>query len=92
METKSSSKEEINFKLQCLRQSSLKTIIFGCSGSAATIKSRDIIEGLVSLNMNVAFVPTKNSTHFLRSSKYSVEHLLESYRPSLDHRDRPLVV
>ena len=42
------SKEQINSKLQFLKKSSFPTIIFGISGSVASIKAKEIAEGLIS--------------------------------------------
>ncbi len=57
----STEKDIINKKLAILKQSEFKTIIFGVSGSVATIKAKEIIEGLLKLDLNVVVIPTKSS-------------------------------
>ena len=66
-------KETINEKIQILKQSKHKTIIFGVSGSVATIKAKEIIEGLLKLGLNVVFVPTDSSQHFLKIPEFSID-------------------
>lgn len=56
-----------------LKESKFKTIIFGVSGSVATIKAKEIIEGLLKANLNVVFVPTDSSKNFLNIAEYSID-------------------
>ncbi len=57
----STEKDIINNKLTILKKSEFKTIIFGVSGSVATIKAKEIIDGLLKLDLNVVVIPTKSS-------------------------------
>jgi hypothetical protein len=43
------------------------------SGSVATIKAKEIIEGLLKTNLNVVFVPTDSSKNFLNIAEYSID-------------------
>jgi phosphopantothenoylcysteine decarboxylase len=47
-------------------------VIFGVSGSVASIKAKEIIEGLFSLDLNVVVIATKSSQHFLDLPEYSI--------------------
>ena len=43
------------------------------SGSVATIKAKEIIEGLLKIGLNVVFVSTESSKHFLNIAEYSID-------------------
>ena len=49
------SKSIINHKLDALRNSQFKTVIFAISGSVASIKAKEISEQLLLNNLNVYF-------------------------------------
>ena len=51
--------------LNFLRESTLKTVIFGLSGSVASIKAKEIIQELIHLNLNVIIVPTESASRFI---------------------------
>jgi phosphopantothenoylcysteine decarboxylase len=44
----------------------------------ASIKAREIISGLSSLNVNVIVIPTKNSLHFLDLPEFNIDNLLSN--------------
>ena len=52
------SKSRIILELEALRQSPFKNIIFGVSGSVATIKANLIAKHFLQNNLNVIFLPT----------------------------------
>ena len=66
-------------------------MIFGVSGSVATIKAKEIAEELLKLNFNVVLLPTSKSIHFLNLPEYTIEPLLKSYPPTQDHH-KPMFV
>ena len=43
------------------------------SGSVATIKAKEIIEELLKIGLNVVFVSTESSKHFLNIAEYSID-------------------
>ena len=52
----SDSKTIILQKLKALKDSPFQTIIFGLSGSVASIKAKDIAQQLLNLNLNVILI------------------------------------
>jgi len=46
------------------------------SGSVATIKAKEIIEGLIKIGLNVVFVSTESSKHFLNIPEYSIDGII----------------
>jgi|LauGreDrversion4_2_1035121.scaffolds.fasta_scaffold40753_1 phosphopantothenoylcysteine synthetase/decarboxylase len=54
-------KYTINIKIAALKESKLKSIIFGVSGSVATIKAKDIASSFLSQGFNVILISTSHS-------------------------------
>lgn len=74
-----SAKQIINNKLQTLRESPFKTIVYGVSGSVAAIKAKDIALALLANNFNVVLVSTPHTLHFLSLEDYSLKQLEDDY-------------
>ncbi len=62
---------EVESKLEFIRNSPYKTVIYGVSGSVATIKANEIAIMLLKNNFNVVLIPTPNSIHFLNMPDYN---------------------
>lgn len=48
------------------------------SGSVATIKAKEIIEELLKIGLNVVFVSTESSKHFLNIPEYSIGGIINN--------------
>eukprot|EP00347_Sterkiella_histriomuscorum_P002072 403369581 len=81
MENIDNKKQIIIDKLEALKQSQFRTVIFGISGSVASIKAKDIVQSLIDLNLNVVLIGTKSALHFINNcgEDYSLTELLSKY-------------
>lgn len=75
------SKFVINQKLKALKESPFQTIVYGISGSVASIKAREIAEELLKSGYNVVLLPTSSALHFTEriGDLYSTSPLLDTY-------------
>lgn len=64
-------------RLEALRASTRKTVIFGVSGSVATIKANVIAKELLDSGINVVLLPTKSAQHFIEKCgpEYSMDQI-----------------
>ena len=77
-------KARVKEQLAYLKDSKLKTVIYGVSGSVAAIKAKEICTMLLKHGYNTVLVATPNAMNFLSLEDYSLSELKEEYSISGD--------